>query len=316
MEQAGLLQAIFKLNVGPYWELMTGYNTQHLQGLRQLLGVFNEAGAEYGFCLCTTGSNGKSEYFSQSKTEVVIIRERSGLDFSTALLVRLQEARNLHLEPGPNGQPCTYDLFSDLPLSFVDHNPERVYPDFLLNSVLLSGPDHIHLNARQRVLGELSAETPEGSRIREHVRQQLKDYRTCLKRGEYRGVTVVDPAGIQYYTESQPLALGVKMGYLRTVQRKLDLMTLQLLRSGISSAELAASLPTGTAERISFMQQQGLVDQQLSLKVTAAYKWALMRYHEAQAAYKMQRTPVAVPVDQVELELHRSAVLAFSYLQN
>jgi hypothetical protein len=81
--------------------------------------------------------------------------------------------------------------------------------------------------------------------------------------------------------------MGFKMGPLRAVQRKLDILTVSGLRAGIFNAEdLASSLPSNTVDRFDFFSQRELLTAEQAENFSHAYLWFLREYHKAQEGFK------------------------------
>lgn len=145
----------------------------------------------------------------------------------------------------------------------------------------------------RKVLQEMSNDDEIGRKIRKAMKSQLKIYRRTIKQGKYRHLTVFEvgpESGWQYYFEGDDWSkniMGFKMGPLRAVQRKLDILTADYLRIGVFTAEdLAVSLPTNTIERIEFFAQMGQYPLGQAESLGLSYLWFLREYHRVQEKFK------------------------------
>jgi len=130
--------------------------------------------------------------------------------------------------------------------------------------------------------------------------------------GISRGVVefTIDPP-IQYYNETgKVFAQGFKHSFLRAVQRKLDLLTVDLVKKKIVDIEqLAEELPTNTIERIEYIA--GKTNLKDSKQVQEAYLWFLQRYHEIQEQYKDQCGPKSLSFDPISFAEHKRVISDF-----
>ena len=100
------------------------------------------------------------------------------------------------------------------------------------------------------------------------------------------------------------------MGFLRAVQRKLDLLTTRALRENLATPDdLAMTLPVTTVDRLEFFSRIGLISSELEDPLTDAYLWFLREYHRIQEIYKNTKRAVELPFNRHDFE-HNSAVVS------
>ncbi len=243
-------------------------------------------------CLILPGSDGKGERHPQSKTEIILLLGESNLSLEEEIG---KKAEAIGRENSISGSVETKIVGrKEAPLSFFEHSPSHVYPDRVLNSYLLAGDRQLYLRARRQVLEEMT-----NKRIKEEMKEQLRQYKKAIGTGEYRGLKVFsEERREQYYFESnnpKETRFGFKISFLRAVQRKLDLETVRWLESGKEGVDfLAQNLPTSTVERIAYFAQRGLFDKNFALNLQGSYLWFLKNYHFAQESFSKDKGRVAV----------------------
>ena len=299
VEYYGLLEIV---NIN-YQNLLRGF-------LEGKLGNLDEV------CLILTGSDGKRERHCQSRTEIIIIGNNQSLVLGTR-----EEIGKIF---GENGVPLESNPSDCLPegrtldenLSYAYNNRELVYPDRVLHSQFLIGSKEIYQQAILKVLDEIITD----GRIYDHVRRQLNDYKKAFREGDYRGQTIFSWGdGIQWYEENKDpklSRLGFKMGPLRAVQRKLDVITFKALRhddqlKGKIRERYVEGGLSNTLVRIEFLSQIGLIPEDLKNKLIEAYYWFLQQYHQAQENYKQTRRPVELAFDIDLGDYHRGIIEKF-----
>ncbi len=159
----------------------------------------------------------------------------------------------------------------------------------------------------------------EGKKIREELRKQLSSHRQTLKEGRYRELPVFSD-GFQYYYESEDpkkLQLGFKMGPLRAVQRRLDILTAEAWRSGKLTEEDLSTLPTDTVSRIDYFVNLCMLDISFASQLKEAYLWCLREYHHAQEIFKNSDRckAIKIPYDQGKFDIYKEIIYLFSTLQ-
>ncbi len=275
-------------------------------------------------CLMVVGSDGKMERHEQSLTELRIVALQSPLNAVALTDAILEAIYPLHVQLGPDHCIETTVLHESDAISYAFGDPTRVYPDRAINSLYIMGNENVYWHARMQALAEMTADGPISTHIRHGMRDQLKIYRNAAASGVYRGLTIFSADEnqkicLQFYDEHAEnpklMRAGFKSGFLRAVQRKLDLLTVFGVREcKWNIEELAHSMPTQTVERIEFMANRGIIPHQLAVSVSDAYAWFLQQYHQAQHKYKEKRQCVGVPHDPTLFNRHRQAVLAFAYM--
>ncbi len=263
------------------------------------------------------GSDGKEERHSQSKTELVFLYDPLLLykiDGHPSQFIRFREGSVICNEIRPveaDGET----------LSFFNNSSQSIFPDRILNSIVVWGSPDIHLRARMQVIREMVGQDERGGRIREALRKQISSYRQTLKNGFYRGLPVFKD-GIQYYYECEDpksLQLGFKMGPLRAVQRRLDILTVQTWQGSIANLteENIYNLPTNTCDRIDFFLSLKLLDEGFASQLKEAYLWFLREYHRAQELYKNsdRRQVIRLPYKKEDFDNYGEIVYQFSLLQ-
>ncbi len=263
-----------------------------------------------GMCAVATGSHGKLESYRVSRLEIILIAKSEDL-LSRHHLLALHDfiVQNPELlELGISDKVDVKALDDEIPFSYVNKNPRIVYPDRLLNSHFLVGDHHIYEQARQRVYNEIRMSNNRGKRIRRYMRSQAKSYRQACRTGFYRKQQVFDVEnGIAYYYEGSEdyrfNRLGLKLGFLRLVQRRLD-----LLSSKVPVDVPISHIPTTTLERMSFFENLGLLS--TDKLHHEAYAYFLMKYHQLQKNFESDPTKVSsVQLDPVELREMRDIIL-------
>jgi hypothetical protein len=295
----------FELSPLEYFGLLRVINQSRRESLNESLKGIELDGFLKDEALILTGSDGKEERHPQSETEMIILSEKPIDEASQSLIVAIindldQETGKIEIKP----------LNSSV-LSFYNNQEEFIYPDRVLNGFFLLGDQSLFYKARLQVLQEMISDDEVGRKIRETMRSQLKSYRKAIREGKYRNhqIFMIDgDQGQQYYFEGEDWReniMGFKMGPLRAVQRKLDILTVNGLRAGIFNAEdLALSLPSNTLERFDFFSQRGLLNAEQAKNLSLAYLWFLREYHKAQEEFKRSdRTGViSVPFNLQEFE--------------
>jgi len=247
--------------------------------------------------LILTGSDGKEERHAQSKTEVIILSEKPLDEASQAFI--FTSINDLNIET----DDIEIKLLNSSVLSFYNNQEEFIYPDRVLSGFFLLGDESLFYKARLQVLHEMISDDKVGRKIRETMKSQLKSYRKAIKGGKYRGHQIFminEDQGYQYYFEGKDWReniMGFKIGPLRAVQRKLDILTVKGLKAGIFNAEdLALSLPSNTFDKFNFFSQTGLLTAEQGKKTSLAYLWFLKEYHRVQNEFKHSDRSAVVKV--------------------
>lgn len=283
--------------------------------------------------LCLVGSDGKQERYPQSKTEIVITKRPEQPSLKAALTSFLNLA-DRHLETAYDGCFGEYTIpeYSEtqpeVPLSFQFGDPKKIYPDFLLNSMPLGANPvdenfETYTQMRMHVLSEMGDGDKLGKKIRDAIRKQLSSYRQGISTGFYGGQIGFDNESI-YYDEGDLLNpsdeprrknFGVKVPFIRSVQRKLDMITAEFTHENKNDPylirEMALQSPTNTPNRILFLNELGLIPSEFSIDLKNAYLFFLQRQHECQAKYKKERQPVSIQYNQLAFGEYAKVIKQF-----
>lgn len=269
-----------------------------------------------GVLITTVGSDGKLEQHMQSKTEMIVIQEEQDLNGDN-LLRDFFGANNYRevFDTGDGGVIETKSFDSEVCFSYAFGDPSTVYPDRVLNAHPLypiTGEGlEVYFRSREKVLVEMSTE----KRIKNQLKSQLRSYKRSMRTGEYRRVKTFDnDEGLQYYNEEWPeYTTGFKVPFLRSVQRKLDLFTINI--GDIKSwNEVAREIPTNTLGRLDYLADLGVIPHHEALSVGEAYAWFLQQYHCVQERYKDSNREVAAPYDKRAFDTYRKDIERFANL--
>lgn len=285
------------LKYGVYLEAIT--NSKYLDKTRQKLLPIKNFLEENNICAVVVGSDGKSERHPQSKTEIVYIQDQS-----SSQTITTEEITDVYTKTTGfdyvkvfgtdiDSIPEKVDLGKRV-ISFAFGDAKRIFPDRVLNSILVIGSAEIHQKARRMVLEELGSGGQLSSVIKKELKRQRKEhYKTCLT-GSSRGKVCFNHNG-QFYDESKhPGRFGFKHGFIRLIQRDLDLRTQEMIVRGTWSINRAIELPSSTTGRISFLDY--------SKDTAEAFLWFLQRYHSVQEEYKNRRIPSFMPFDDYDFK--------------
>lgn len=295
----------FELNPQEYFGLLRVINQSRRKSLNESLRRIELDDFLKDKALILTGSDGKEERHPQSKTEMIILTKDPIDEPSQSLIFANIKGLNQEI-----GEIEIKSLNSSV-LSFYQNQEEFIYPDRVLNGFFLLGNQSLFYQARLQVLQEMISDDEVGRKIREAMKSQLKSYRKAMREGKYRNhqIYMIDEDwGYQYYLEAEDWRqnrMGFKMGPLRAVQRKLDILTVNGLRAGIFNAEdLASSLPSNTIDRFDFFSQKGLLTVKQAENFSLAYLWFLREYHKAQEQFKRsdRTSMISTPFNPQEFE--------------
>lgn len=236
------------------------------------------------------GSNGKSERHPQSRTEFVLLSNQQNI-FNTQESISqemMSKDDDTHFDTGVGELIEMKWLPGNTPLSYAYGSRTLVFPDRTLNAELVVGNPQVYEKARIIVLNEASRNDTLGARVRRHMKSQLRTHKRTIKTGMYRQTQVFSRKNrLQLYDEDSPLRFGFKMGFLRAVQRKLDIATATIMRSGLASPEeLSHILPVNTADRLQFFEDLKVIKSTSAEGTFSAYSWFLQQYHCVQESYK------------------------------
>lgn len=300
------------LSPSEYSGLIEAINHNHIEEVRQdVEGFLN---TDDRVCIIVVGSDGKLERHAQSPTEIVMLKslqETSGLGAEFSRWYR--KARTKLFSRKYLGDPRTgfsevKIVDGDVPLSYAFDNPHTIYPDRVLNTQLVAGNEAILHRAKEQVLKEMTGDDPLGRRVRDEIRDQLRQYRRSLETGEYRRGTIftLDPPQQFYNEDPNDYRVGFKISALRTVQRSVDLLVVRAIRSGMLTIDQVAAFPSSTLERIDALREVGIID--MGYEINEAYSWFLQQYHFVQEKYKNTRQLASTEFSFDDFLTHKEAI--------
>lgn len=305
-----------KLDPAEYYGLVT--DAINFNSLEDIARRLESIDLPQGVLLAVAGSDGKLERHTQSKTELIVIQENENLNGAAILQDFFGKERYRELfDTGPDDVIDTKNLDQDTPLSYAFGNPKELYPDRTLNALPIyplsaNGLD-LYFRLRMRTLEEIS----ESKRVKDKMKEQLASYRRSMNTGQYRRIPIFDTdQHVQYYSEMWPAySMGFKTGFLRTVQRKLDLLTIELGKFK-TWGEVAYEMPTTTLGRLDYLSKVGIISTEDMTTTSEAYAWFLQQYHHIQEKYKQNNEPTELSYDPKSFKTYRLSVERFSSLNN
>jgi hypothetical protein len=266
-------------------------------------------------CIITVGSDGKHERHAQSQSEFVLIitNPDNGEIRDKAMKTILQHQDELHPDLRPYGSIEVKVIHSPMPCSYTYNEISRIYPDRYLNSNLIVGNEQTYLQIREKVLSEIADPSDLGRRIREKMKDQLRDYQKTIDSGIFRGITNFDPEhAIQWYNEPAPTQLGFKSAYIRSVQRKFDIVIAQKIKSEqLEIPDTARSLPSATIDKFDFFAQREFLSTDVAEKTAEAYAWFLQQYHHIQEHYKNTHQSTTLQSNQSDFTQYSQIIKSF-----
>jgi len=307
-----LVHSFNNLNPTEYYGLVTdAVNPNNLEAISRQLELID---LPDGVLVSVAGSDGKLEQHAQSKTELIVIQEESSLNGDVILQDFFGSEHYLELfDTGPCGVIDTKSLDQNVPLSYAFGDANTAYPDRTLNMFPLhplteSGLD-LYLRTRERTLEEMSRDKS----IKGKLKDQLRSYKRSMKTGEFRHIPIFDYSRhVQYYSEMWPAySTGFKTAFLRAVQRKLDLLTINL-GSTKDWNEVAREMPTTTLGRLEYLAEANVITRNSAVLTAEAYAWFLQQYHYIQEVYKINQEPTELPFDPVLFERYSQSIEHFS----
>jgi hypothetical protein len=163
---------VYDLDPHEYMGCVMMINEEFMSEYRRAL---SDVGLLPSQAIIVVGSDGKRERHSQSKTEFVLLGTAAEPAFDLQRIgMALAEYNKMIVSV--YGRPPELRLVGGETLSYVRNNRQIVYPDRILNSSLVVGNPATQTAARHEVMKELTADGPEGKRIREKMEDQLKTY--------------------------------------------------------------------------------------------------------------------------------------------
>ncbi len=292
----------YEMPLPKYKGYLDDINSAYLTEVRNTLSLMRDFLLENGFCAVVVGSDGKRERHPQSRTEVVYLQYQKKRNEITPKQINekffeiygIPYSSVFDYDLKTDGDPRVLYINEDI-LSYVSRDSGLIYPDRILNSRIVFGEMGMWKSAREKVLEEMGLTTGLSGKIRKALKSQIKDYLKTCETGLSRGKVCFNQ-GYQFYDESELIGnFGFKYGFIRLLQRDLDLKTQTLIRDRVWSTNQAMELPTNTAERVCFFDEY-------NQDTTLAYLWFLQRYHEVQEMYKNRRIPSVSKYDSYEFQ--------------
>lgn len=270
------------LGIQEYLGLLLCLNESYLEKTRaQLNSLSLFADLNTNLAVLAVGSDGKQERHPRSRIELVLVSDQHSLELDQVASQLDLASEAIGLDNQRIGGTEVKILTETV--SYYKGQKYSVYPDRVINSILVSGNPEIHLQAREKALEEISSPTPSGQALRSKMKKQLHEYYKASQSGIYRNIPAFSLfENKQFYHEgSDYLVTGFKIPFLRSVQRMLDLLTIEIIKQKIMSPNEATEvLPTMTANRIELLSDLGLLNNQEQL--VQAYVWFLQQYHYIQ----------------------------------
>ncbi len=313
-----------ELDLRGYWVFLGYLNQKYIEDTRELL-ASSPLGPDQ--CLVLLGSDGKRERHAQSKTDIAIVQRSSPGNLSSqgfmdsfdrTHIKNFTEVFDLQLFEEPEvktvGDP-TLMVSDAYPYVFAGEK-RRIYPDRMLNTVYLLGNQDVYTEARRQVLREMTDNDKRSGVIRRELVKQLKSYRKCMETGLYRDrPTFTQDPPFQYYDEDPEIySTGFKIGFLRTMQRFLDIAVVVGIQQGFFSIdEAVVNLPTTSPDRITYLCGKGLFNGAKRCEgAVDSYLWFLQQYHFAQELYKRTRHKVKLEFDAGEFQTQMTVMEEFT----
>lgn len=259
-------------------------------------------------CLVLTGSDGKQERQTRSKTEISLWQYPNATHTDHDLIDWYNDYFGLAYPDAFDSQRGEkIDLKTiggNQVLSFAFQDSSLVYPDRMLNASYLTGNEDVYVSGRKAILEELGKNDEVSKRIRRKMVEQLKNYNRAGDKGYNGSPTFTLDPPIQFYDWENRIT-GFKMPVLRLVQRFLDLKTLDAVKSGRLDPNVAAGeIPTFTIKRMGYLGCRGLAP--LHSEAKASYLWFLQQYNFAQEKHCIDGNLVRLPFNIEEYRKHIS----------
>ncbi len=299
-----------QLTPDKYAECLAESNKRYLLENRVILEPISDFLDYYDTCAIVVGSDGKKEKGVKVDTEIVFIQsDKSDKKLFPQYLVDEFEkiTGNKYQDvffTGKDSFPKIMKINEDT-LSFVNQDSNMVYPDRVLNSILICGQQMIYDQARQTVAIEMGLTPGLSGKIREGIKNQIREYLKVCQSGISRGQVCFDfEKKCQYFDQKNGniQRYGFKHGYIRLVQRKLDLKIQTMIRDHQIDVEKVDNLPTNTFEKIDYLcpGQRSIIE---------SYLWFLQNYHDIQKEYEKNKVLVEKKYDGYDFDINSEIIL-------
>jgi hypothetical protein len=300
-------QQCYQFNPVKYGDYLTALNDRYLDENKRIFEPFTDFLNYYKACAIVIGSDGKGERHTQSKTEIVFIQDDQTDKYLDPrhLVEEFEKITGMiffsNFFTNSNKLPRIKKIGRDV-LSWVDQNSNLVYPDRLFNSKLICGDNSIFQKIRENIAIEMGLIPGLSGKIRREIRNQRNRHFETCQSGISRMETCFDQE-YQYYDEGKTIGkYGFKHGFIRLIQRNLDLRTQASLRDKIISINKISNLPVNTVERIMFFSK----DQK---SLCEAYLWFLQKYHQVQEEYKERKSLAVMSYDKYSFKENSEIIL-------
>lgn len=264
--------------------------------------------------IIVVGSDGKKEAESQSATEFVLLGFHPSPSFDMDAIEKALSPVNIKSRPNFRSGFEIRKVDGGGLLSCYNNDPGKVFPDRILNATLATGNQITYLEARHRLIDEISGMGDESKRIRDKMADQLRQHKKAIQTGVWWGKTIFNAeTSTQFYDESEPVGtFGFKHSHLRAVQVGLNLFTARLINRGkLDSLDVAVSLPQSTSDKFDYFKKLKLIEPGAVDKTRDAYLWFLREYHRVQRLYRDNGSPVALVYKRKEFEMHSAVITEF-----
>lgn len=265
--------------------------------------------------IIVVGSDGKKEAESQSATEFVLLNLRSSPPFNMSAIKKALSPANIKSRPNFRSGFEIRKVDGSGLLSYYDDDPGKVFPDRILNATLVTGNPFTYLEARRRLVDEISGIGYESKRIRDKMADQLRQHKKAMQTGVWWGKTIFNTeTSTQFYDESDPVGtFGFKHSHLRAVQVGLNLFTARLVNRGrLNSPDVAVNLPQSTSDKFDYFKKLNLIDSKTAEETQGAYLWFLREYHRVQRLYRDNGRAVSLMYRREDFQKYSDIITEFT----
>lgn len=271
--------------------------------------------------IIVVGSDGKLERHPQSQTEIVVLSTYSKLALEISKTIKdylVIHHPYEHFDLEPKGIP-EYKALNNGYMSYAYNNPNLVYPDRMLNSILIAGDRVLYNQARIETLEEMGGDSEVGKKIRYRLKKQLSSHRVACTSGIYNREVIFDKDSNKQIYDEKNKKFGFKMAFLRAVQRRLDVIMARAIIDKIINPQeiISGFLPTNTIDRLDFLFKHNLIEMnsQQFEDLIEGYLWFLQRYHEIQETYKNKGSTIELKFDNLLFVKYQKIIVDFVTLK-
>lgn len=268
-------------------------------------------GARKGYAFTSTGSDGRLEKGPQSKIEVVVYEDDSGVkDLSAVEGVINEKFGNIFGVP-------EIKRIGHGSISGFGGNPGNCYPTRVLDSKFLYGNPAFLRDAFKQLTCEFEITT--GKRLLDNFSEKVRRAKKVSRGGKdiFKGQEVINfdlDSGVAFYDcENTNLVFrgSFKYGPLRAVQYGLTYELMKKIRNGEINHDFLDHMPQNICERLFFLETEGktqLAHEELE-NLADNYKYFLWAYHCSQEAWRTERKN-EVPFDPQLVKPKLDSILA------